>query len=62
MRAWELNEDSVRELAATVLKRAVEEDDLDAPLLELWCDVLGLEPSLYFEKARRVINDEKTST
>ena len=56
----ELDDDALLALAAAVLRRAVEERDLEAPGLEFWCDVIGLEPALYFERARGVVN-AKTS-
>ena len=45
------NDDAIQELAVAVLKKAVEEGDLED--LEFWCDVVGLNQALFLKKAEK---------
>ena len=46
---------SIRELAAGVLRQAVNDKEVSFENLELWCEVVDLDPALFQEKLRVII-------
>lgn len=47
---------TVRELAAGVLRQAVNDQEIEFETLELWCSLLDLEPNLFQERLKKIIN------
>lgn len=47
------DDDAIQLLATAVLKKAIEDNDLEETELEFWCDVVGLNQPLFFKKARK---------
>jgi len=46
---------SIRELAAGVLRQAVSDQEVSFENLELWCEVVDLDPDLFQEKLNKII-------
>ncbi|KKL24716.1 hypothetical protein LCGC14_2412560 [marine sediment metagenome] len=46
---------TIRELAAGVLRQAVNDKEVSFENLELWCEVVDLDPALFQEKLRIII-------
>ncbi|KKM88223.1 hypothetical protein LCGC14_1260910 [marine sediment metagenome] len=46
---------STRELAAGVLRQAVSDQEVEFETLELWCELVDLDPALFQEKLRGII-------
>lgn len=45
-----MNEDAVKKLATAVIKKAVDDGESAAPFLEFWCEVVGIEYSIFLRK------------
>ncbi len=48
-------DNSTRELAAGVLRQAVNDQEVEFETLELWCELVDLDPALFQEKLRGII-------
>ena len=48
-------DNSTRELAAGVLRQAVSDQEVAFETLELWCELVDLDPLLFQEKLRDII-------
>ena len=46
---------STRELAAGVLRQAVSDQEVEFETLELWCELVDLDPALFQEKLSKII-------
>lgn len=45
-----MNDDAVKKLAVSVIKKAVDDGESNAPFLEFWCEVVGIEYSIFLKK------------
>ena len=46
---------TIRELAAGVLRQAVNDKEISFETLELWCELIDLDPALFQEKLNGII-------
>ncbi len=53
--------DTMRELAAGVLRQAVTDQEVEFETIELWCAVVDLDPALFQEKLKGIISSFRVS-